>query len=906
MFLQQPTAEVSGVSLLSVVRPELRMPLQNALRQARETGQPAEGPSRYLDIRDEHPSVTCRVYPGPDNGPDTCRLVTFETNGQSNQLPAPEREEHFLSVFHSLNEGFCLIRMLFDENHRACDCIYLDYNEAFVRQTGMDNILGKRMLDMVPDHEKFWFEQFGEVALTGKPIRILDQAKYFDNRWFNVYAFPIGRPEDHKVALLFEDVSEYQEAERNRMASMRGQVFRAELSDALRVQSEPLKIQELASRLLGKQLQVMRAAYGEVEPNNEYINVVTDYTEEGAISIVGRYRLNDFGPHIIQQFMAGQSVVVNNVDTDPRLQESEKEATRALGVRAYIAFPLIKGGRTVATMSVHHSSPYEWSREELSLIEETAERTWVAIGRAEAERALRQSEERYRTLFESIDEGFCVLEVLFDEDERPRDYRFLEVNPAFERHTGLQNAVGKTALEMVPDLEGHWVETYGRVALTGVSERFLEESPAMSRWFEVEAFRVGDPQTRRVGLLFTDITERKQTQQALELARDQAENAARAKEDFLAHMSHEIRNPLNAIIGFSKLLMEMEPRPDQEEIFQTMQFAADNLRSLIDDILDFSKLQAGQMVRFEESTDLAKLLDHLHKTHQLRASERGNRLSFHIDPALPRFIGTDAQKLSQVLQNLISNALKFTENGRVTVEARLATQKEEDIWIDFRVSDTGIGIPLDKQADIFDVFSQIDSNTIRPSEGTGLGLAITRSLLELMGSEIQVESEPGAGACFFFTLPARIAPVTDMPEPGNTDTIEEEVDLSHLRLLLVEDVKMNRNVMRRYLHDRWGAQMDEACNGEQGVELAARNRYDLILMDIRMPVLDGYSATRVIRDLPGGREVPIFALTADTEAQVRSHEEAAFFAEIVTKPFEPADLLSRIRSHTPSRPSASS
>ncbi len=641
----------------------------------------------------------------------------------------------------------------------------------------------------------------------------------------------------------------------------------------------------------------------------------------------------------------------------------------------------------------------------------------------QTEEALRQSKERYQTLFKSMDERFCVIEMLYDDDNNPVDYRFIETNPAFEKHTGLVNAVGKTVLELVPGLEDHWIETYGKVAITGETERFIEESPKMERWFEVAASRIGGEESIRVGLLFTDITERKQAEEALlqseehlrlimesatdyaiftldmsgkvtswnngaehifgylkedivgqaydvfrakenkspsiktkmqiakekgraesegwylrkngnrfwgngtlmpllgkgsELqgflkiltdnseqrqmeevlrkAKNEAEKAAKAKEDFLAHMSHEIRTPLSAISGLTSLLLEQKPKRSQLDNLQTLKFSADNLRMLINDILDFSKIQAGKLEEEEHEVNLDLLLQSLQKAHEPRAKEQGNTLEFQVDEKIPEVVYTDQLKLSQILNNLISNAIKFTKKGKIQVEATLNRKKGKKHWIDFSVRDAGVGIPEEKQAKIFEAFTQADNSTVRSYEGTGLGLSITKLLLEHMGSKIKVESKPGEGSHFYFTLPVKEGKATAPPSPETSLSGQAQTRLKQTKLLLVEDMDINRKIIMQFLNDWWQLQPDEARNGQEAIEKAKKNKYDLILMDVRMPKMDGYEAAKKIRSLPGSHyaKIPIIALTADTTQELNKHKEASYFTDVLTKPFESHQLQEKI------------
>ncbi|MBC7808514.1 MAG: PAS domain S-box protein, partial [Akkermansiaceae bacterium] len=291
--------------------------------------------------------------------------------------------------------------------------------------------------------------------------------------------------------------------------------FLLALYDALRPLTEPEEITLTAARLLGEHLAVDRCAYADVEADQDTMNLAGNYMRGPEIrSIVGRMRFADFGAEVLALMRADKPFVVENVDThDPPV--GDPAAYRATQIQAVICVPLHKGGRFVAAMAVHCATPRRWAEGEVELVRLVAERCWESIERARVARNLRESEARYRTLLESVDEGFCVIEILFDDSDRPVDYRFLETNPAFERHTGLAGVVGRTVREFVPDMDESWFRIYGGVARTGEPVRFENHAPAMGRWFDVYAQRVGAPEERRVGVFFNDTTDRKRAEAML-------------------------------------------------------------------------------------------------------------------------------------------------------------------------------------------------------------------------------------------------------------------------------------------------------------------------------------------------------------------------------------------------------
>jgi signal transduction histidine kinase/CheY-like chemotaxis protein len=392
--------------------------------------------------------------------------------------------------------------------------------------------------------------------------------------------------------------------------------------------------------------------------------------------------------------------------------------------------------------------------------------------------------------------------------------------------------------------------------------------------------------------------ERQVREQTLELARarDQALEASRVKSDFLASMSHEIRTPLNAIIGMGELLGETPLNSEQSRYVGVFRKSGEALLDLVNDILDLAKIEARQLTLEQIDFDVFELLQDAVDIHALMAREKGIDLALRLAPDLPRRRRGDPTRLRQIVLNLIGNALKFTEHGEVVVGAEPAVAPA--IGVRFNVTDTGIGIPADKHQVIFDSFSQVDSSTTRKYGGTGLGLTICKTLVEMMGGIIGLRSEPGRGSCFFFILPLPIAQTVE--QPAVTSAIPgAATDGRRHRLLLVEDNPDNCLLIRAYLKPE-PYEIDEAENGAVAVDKFKRAHYDLVLMDMQMPVLDGYAATRAIRDWEREHDyppVPIIALTAYAVREDVDKSLAAGCTAHMTKPIRKAVLLENLRRH---------
>ena len=388
-----------------------------------------------------------------------------------------------------------------------------------------------------------------------------------------------------------------------------------------------------------------------------------------------------------------------------------------------------------------------------------------------------------------------------------------------------------------------------------------------------------------------DITALKETQLALLKAKEKAEKASMAKAEFLSVMSHEIRTPMNAVIGMTELLLMEKPREDQLDYLQTLKFSAGNLLNIINDILDYSKIDAGK-VEFEElEFRTSTLLNSLIQSIRPRLAGKDVDLKMELDSRIPEIIIGDPTRLSQVLTNLLSNAAKFTEKGQITLKATLENKKDKEVEIRFSVLDTGIGIPKAKQSEIFKSFAQADASITRKYGGTGLGLAITKRLLELQGSQIHLKSTPRKGSEFYFVLKLRYNPLqaSGAKAVNGTKVEIEAQDLSGMHVLIVEDNIINLKLTERFLQ-KWNARTDSAKNGLEGFEKIKRNpdAYDAVLMDLQMPVMDGYTATARIREI--NTRIPILALTASAMLEIQERVYASGMNDYITKPINPQEL----------------
>ncbi len=399
----------------------------------------------------------------------------------------------------------------------------------------------------------------------------------------------------------------------------------------------------------------------------------------------------------------------------------------------------------------------------------------------------------------------------------------------------------------------------------------------------------GNP-TRAIGT-FSNIDYRKRLEQEYKLALEKAQEASKARSLFLSTMSHEIRTPMNGVIGIINLLLNEQPKPEQIENLKALKYSADNLLFLLNDILDFSKIDAGKLDLETNSIQILELVQNNMKSFVGKANEKGIKLQLKSTNDMPKIILGDPLRINQILNNLISNALKFTEKGSVIVSLQKVSSNEQSATIKFSIQDTGIGIEPHLLTSIFEEFTQASNETTRKYGGTGLGLAITKRLIEIMGGKLEVTSELGVGSTFWFTITFEVG-----KELGQSKEIQAslaEADLNGMEILLVEDNGMNVFVARKFLQ-KWNVQTTVASNGMEAVDCAQKMDFDLILMDLQMPEMDGFEAAKAIRKF--NTTVPIFALTANVNSEAKTAVFESGMNDYISKPFNPDELYKKISS----------
>ncbi|MBF9144076.1 PAS domain-containing protein [Hymenobacter properus] len=426
--------------------------------------------------------------------------------------------DQYHSLFHSMDQGFCVLEVLFDQaGQRAEDFRYLELNPAFARQSGMPaDVLGKTARQVLPDLEGFWFETCGSVALTGETVRVEHYVPPLD-RWLDVHAFRVGPPEARRVAVLFNDITARKNAETSLRRAAGADAFRLRLVDALGPLTSPVAIEETITRLTRLHFNADRCYYCEI--TDEQAIIRCDAAAAGLPSAAGTYPLTDFG-QLRPLVAAGRPFAVSDLHQAPNLDEPLRQQAARLGVVSCLNVPLVKNGQPVGVLCLVQATPREWTAADTALATEVAERTWSAVERARTEQALAASEEKYRTLFAAVDDGFAILELLPNAHGQLADFVYRETNPAFSRHVG-KDVQGRRRSEVLPENQGLLLEKYAGIIATGEPLYLEYQMHSLGdQWFQTTAARIGGAGSRLVGVIVRNITRRKRREANLAFLAD--------------------------------------------------------------------------------------------------------------------------------------------------------------------------------------------------------------------------------------------------------------------------------------------------------------------------------------------------------------------------------------------------
>lgn len=551
-------------------------------------------------------------------------------------------------------------------------------------------------------------------------------------------------------------------------------------------------------------------------------------------------------------------LIDNNVDSiNYRLHLTEYYSQ----IKNFIRMPLFFGGEVVGIAALANSSN-GYSNELYTFLEpfvSTCSGIIHAIRTNKNEKkvidALKESEKKYRHLFENLVSGFSFQKVICNSHGLPIDFIFLEINSAFEKLTGWKRdiVIGKKISELVPEQSPKFIETFAEVAINGQAMQFEKYSFYFKKYFRLSVFC---PQKKYFACVFDDITEIKQYELQLINAKEKAEAANKAKNDFLANISHELRTPLNGINGFTDLLLnDIDITEEQREFINIIKLSASNLTNIIQDLLDFSRIISGKLNITKSQFNLKYLIQNIITQVRPQATQKQLSITSNCPNNCELFYG-DKTRIAQIILNLMTNAIKYTKQGSI----HLNIETKDELLIS--VIDTGIGISEEKMELIFEPFKQLEDPYSKTHQGLGLGLSIVKQLVNLMDGRIEVFSQLNQGTSFHVYFPI-IEDTATLKNNINAIINNTTKDFSNFSVLIVEDDYSNMMLVEKILKN-YNLKLDKAINGYQAVQKFQNNNYNIILMDIGLPVMNGIEATTHIRQLEQNtnKSVPIIALTA--------------------------------------------
>ncbi|WP_276496797.1 PAS domain S-box protein [Pontibacter litorisediminis] len=633
----------------------------------------------------------------------------------------------------------------------------------------------------------------------------------------------------------------------------------------------------------------------QINTQNARLNAIFESGTHHMWSINRNYELTSFNRNFAQEFEQRNGYELSpfvRIDDASMVHENSYAFWEDKYKQVFAGHPQhfeieLQQGRSWREVYLHPIYMEDGSFEEISGI------ALDITDKKKSELALSESEEKFRSIFESFQDVYYrvdlegSLQLISPSVFQLLGYRENEVlgkpSGQFYVNPGDQKRIRDLALEQrnVRDIEVEMVCRDGSEITVMLDARLVYNEH-------------GEP----VGLegVVRDVSELKRTQIALLRAKEEAENLLKVKTQFLANMSHELRTPMNGIIGMIDLMSQINTDPEQSEYIDTLRKSSDALLAILNDILDLSKIQAGKLVLHENGVDLHETLDKIHSLFVNRAQQKDLNFTYTIQPNVPRHIVTDETRLLQILSNLTSNAIKFTNAGDVSITVGADKLSRDNYRLNVRVKDSGIGISPEDQLLLFNDFTQLDNSSTKTFGGTGLGLAISKQLTQLLGGDIGVDSKPGDGSVFWFNIKVRVASAAEVEEQ-QLRQLQQHQEVSSLDftpyVLLVDDNQINQKVAQKQL-ERLGCITEIASNGYEAIEHANRNKYDIIFMDIQMPEMDGVTATRHIKEQLGDNCPPIIAMTAYSMKDDAEKFMKQGMDDYVSKPVKSSDLHTMI------------
>ena len=790
-----------------------------------------------------------------------------------------ESEERYRGLFNSMDEGYCTIEMIFDERGKPVDYVYREINPSFEKLTGMRGALGKRISEFVPNLEEHWYEMYGKVALTGEPIRVSDEVKGM-NRWFDIYAFRIGGNDSREVAVLFRNITESKQAER--LTEMLSRLS-LELASA----AEAAEIIEIAVEAVGRHLNGHRCYFVECLADENRLCVSHNWVRDEAPTIEGELSLFDFGGIEWWREFASGDFIMEDVSTNP-LTQANSASYHAVGVPSYAVQPFRRDADWTVCLVVTEKSPRKWTAYDLRVLADVVARVWPMVERARADRALRASEAQLSLALNSSGLGIWNVDPVTN--ALSSDARFRAIlgggteELSYEQsftivHPDDRDAVrDKVAAAIRPDDPTPYEAEYRVVHADGSVHWVLAKGRAN---FADEA------EGRRL-LSFdgtvADITERKRGEESLHESAQALVDLHRRKDEFLAMLSHELRNPLAPIANALQLL-RLQPNEDplQQQARTIIERQVGQLNHLVDDLLEVSRITTGRVQLRRDRVAMSGIVERAVETAHPLLLQRRHELTVTVSPQ-PIWVYADAARLEQVVVNLLTNAAKYTDDGG---RIGLSIEQAGDSAV-LRVRDTGIGISPELLPHIFDLFTQAERSLDRSQGGLGIGLSLVQRLVDLHGGTVDVYSVLGQGSEFVVRLPVMLTALPPVLSPRVLSApIESALPSAKCCRVLVVDDNVDATESLAMLLTMTGHEVHMAYDGPSALEAAIAVRPDVMLLDIGLPGLTGHEVATRIREHATLNNIVLIAMTGyGHEADLKSSRDAGFDHHLV----KPADF----------------
>ena len=773
-----------------------------------------------------------------------------------------QSEERYRNLFDLIDEGFCVIEILFDENGVPNDFRYLEINPTFEKQTGLVEAQGKTIRELAPDIEKSWFEIYGRVAQTGEPVRFENYAAPLE-RWFECYGFPTDAPELNRVAVLFKEITDRKRSEANL-------AFLADFSQDLVNLSDVSEIVQTFGEKICKFINCSVCAFVEINETKDVAVINYEWQKSDEFSLAGHYKLPEFVTDKFREMMAaGQTIVVRDVRKDSQIEDRKKFA--ALKIVSFLNTPLTSEGEWKFALGIYHEQPYDWRDDEIALMTEAASRIRSKMERIRTAEDLRQSEEKFRDLANSISQLAWMTDAegyIFWYNKRWFDYTGTTLEKM--QGWGWQSVHHPEYVERVTEkFKRHiasgeiWEDTFPLLSKDGEYRWFLsralpirDESGRIIRWFGTN----------------TDIEDVRRAEESLK-------NADRRKDEFLATLAHELRNPLAPVrSGLEIVRRSIDSQSEAGQILGTVERQTDQIQRLVDDLLDVSRITEGKIKLRREVVSLRRIIELALETSRVFIEEYNHQITLTI-PDEPIYVEADLTRMEQVFMNLLNNAAKYTKPGGL-INIKAEAEKTAIITVE----DNGIGIAPERLTEIFDIFSQLP-NGEQPQSGLGIGLNLVKKLVELHDGTITAESEgEGKGSRFILRLPVSDAPKTE--EKSQTDK-KITVETKTLRILAVDD---NADAVRmlEVLLKFDGHEIRTALEGKSALKIAEEFAPDVVLLDIGLPGMNGYEIARLLRQkMPS---VLLIAISGWGQDEDRDRSKKAGFDHHLVKPIKFEEL----------------